>query len=228
MRLPLPNASLAHAPGFTQTFTATLRNFYDTFTTSFRSSVILPSGKVGAACRVSPRHPPHPRRAVGCGKEGISRDMACAWRRPTGCGGYHDIRSHPAWRARSISMAATIDATPALWPRTGPEVDGRPPPTLVLWSPSPREERALPSQGQATGWEPPGGLDRPCVSARWRQQLRHWCGTCREAHRRGTRAACNCCWEPRRETCRPQCAEATLDMATTQAGLAVAAMLCGL
>src|ERR1041384_1470396 len=70
--------------------------------TSLRPSVILPSGKAGAAgaatpltgvppcgpavCLVSHRTPPRPRREGGCRGEGLYRGGASAWRRPTGAG----------------------------------------------------------------------------------------------------------------------------------------------
>jgi hypothetical protein len=60
------------------------------------------------------------------------------------------------------------------------------------------------------------------------QQLQQWSGTRREAHRRTTLAALHRCWAPQRETCRPLCAEAALEMAAAQAGLSVAARLYGL
>ncbi len=127
-------------------------------------------------------------------------------------------------------MAATIDEAPAILPRTGPEVVGGhsnhgpmvaeplgtqgPPDSVIPWE----EKMGLPSQGQATVWEPPGGRDRAREGAGWRQQLRQWCGTRREAHRRVTRAALNRCWEPQREICRPRRAEAALEMVAAQAG----------
>src|SRR5262245_6522850 len=137
-------------------------------------------------------------------------------------------------------MGAMSDEALDIVPRTGSEVVGGhvhhgpmvaeplgiegPPDTVI-----PREEEIrLPSQGQAIVSGPPGSLARARAGAGWRQQLQQWSGTRREAHRRTTLAALHRCWAPQRETCRPLCAEAALEMAAAQAGLSVAARLYGL
>jgi hypothetical protein len=137
-------------------------------------------------------------------------------------------------------MAATIDEAPEISPRTGPDVVGghanhdprgtetlfapRSPNSVLPW----KEEMGLPSRGQATVWGPPGGLDRAREGAGWRQQLRQWWGTRREAHRRATRATLNRCWEPQRETFRPRRAEAALEIIAAQASFSVVTRLYGL
>jgi hypothetical protein len=134
-------------------------------------------------------------------------------------------------------MAATIDKPLEILPRTGPDVVGGhsnhgpmvaealfaqgPPDSAIPWE----EEMNLPLHGQAPVWGTPVGLDRAREGAGWRQQLRLWWGARREAHRRATLAALNCCWDPRRETVRPLRAEAALEMVAAQAGLSVATML---
>jgi len=95
-----------------------------------------------------------------------------------------------------------------------------PPGSAIPW-----EEMDLPSHGQATVWGTPIGLDRAREGAGWRQRLQLWLGARREAHRRARLAALNRCWDPERETCRPQRAEAALEMVVAQAGFSVATML---
>jgi hypothetical protein len=75
-----------------------------------------------------------------------------------------------------------------------------------------------PAHGHVTAWGPPGSLDRARTGAGKRQQRR-------AAHRRATRAVRHGCWDPQRETYRRLRAEAALDMAAAQAGLAVDALL---
>ena len=137
-------------------------------------------------------------------------------------------------------MAATIDEALEILPRTGPDVVGGhsshgPMVAEALGAQDPsdsviplEEEMGLLSHGQATVWGTPGDFDRASAGAGWRQQLRQWWGTRRETRRYATLAALNRCWDPQRETCRPQRAEAALEIVVAQAGLAVATMLYGL
>jgi hypothetical protein len=134
-------------------------------------------------------------------------------------------------------MAATIDEGLEIWPRTSPDVVGGhsnygplvaealfaqgPPDSVIPWE----EEMGLPSHGQATDSGAPGGLARTREGAGWRQQLRPWWGARREAHWRARLAALNRCWDPQREICRPQRAEAALEIVVAQAGFSVATML---
>jgi hypothetical protein len=122
-------------------------------------------------------------------------------------------------------MAATIDVTPARWPRTGPAGGGRPAHhgSLVA-EPLGGDGAAIPGAGDRLGapeWPRPRG--DPLASA-----APTVVGSRRAAHRRATLAARNRGWAPQREPCRPMRAAAALDMAAAQAGLSVGARLDGL
>src|SRR5262249_16055018 len=140
----------------------------------------------------------HQRRAVGCGEDCIYKNVASAWRRPTGCWVYHDTQSRHAWRTRRSSMAATIDKPLEILLRTGSDAVGGhsthgpvvvealvvqdPPDSAIPWE----EEMGLPLHGQATVWGTPIGLDRAREGTGWRQRLQLWWGARREAHWRAT------------------------------------------
>ena len=137
-------------------------------------------------------------------------------------------------------MAATIDKTLEILPRTGPDAVGGhsdhgpmvaealvaqgPPDSAIPWE----EEMGLPSHGQATVWGTPAGLDRAREGAGWRQRLRQWWGARREARRCAVLETLSHRWDPQSETVRPLRAEAALEMAAAHTGLSVATMLYGL
>src|SRR5262249_23709053 len=66
-----------------------------------RLSRHTPDGRSALRSHSLPRPPCQPlrqRRAVGCGEDCIYKNVASAWRRPTGCWVYHDTQSRHAWR----------------------------------------------------------------------------------------------------------------------------------